>query len=64
MHVNNTDLSPVSSCTLHSRAIQSSMLTVKQTHNPHSETANSYPLIAPDVNPLCPVPLYSVSAYY
>ncbi|CAI9606522.1 unnamed protein product, partial [Staurois parvus] len=62
LYVNNTVLSPVSSCTLfcmalHSTAIQSSVLTVESTQH----TVN--PLIAPHVNPFLPSVISSVSAF-
>ncbi|CAI9560741.1 unnamed protein product [Staurois parvus] len=60
MYINNTDLFPVSSCILlctdlHSRAVQSSVLTVESTCTQHTvkpQTANS--LISPDVNHFLP----------
>ncbi|CAI9622635.1 unnamed protein product, partial [Staurois parvus] len=65
LYVNNTVLSPVSSCTLlcvalHSTAIQSSMLTVESTQ--HSLTVN--PLITPDVNPFLHSAISTVSVLF
>ncbi|CAI9561422.1 unnamed protein product [Staurois parvus] len=50
---------------LHSRTIQSSVLTVKHIHNPHSETPHTVnPLIAPDVNPFIPSAISTVSVLF
>ncbi|CAI9537272.1 unnamed protein product [Staurois parvus] len=56
---------PVSSCTLlcmalHSRAIQTNVLTMKQTHSPHTVK----PLINPDVNPFLPSVISTVSVLF
>ncbi|CAI9541506.1 unnamed protein product [Staurois parvus] len=59
--INNTDLSPVSSCTLcialHSRAIQSTHSLIVKQH-----TVN--PLIAPHVNPFLPSAISTVSVLF
>ncbi|CAI9591844.1 unnamed protein product [Staurois parvus] len=62
LYVNNTDLSPVSSCTLlcmvlHSRAIQS-------THNPIVKQHTANRLISPDVNPFLLSVINTVSVLF
>ncbi|CAI9537020.1 unnamed protein product [Staurois parvus] len=65
LHVNNTVLSTVSSCTLHSTTIQSSVLTVESTHTAYCETAHTeHPFIASDVNPFLPSAVTTVSGLF
>ncbi|CAI9553567.1 unnamed protein product, partial [Staurois parvus] len=59
--VNKTVLLPVSLGTLHSTAMQSSVLTMKHTHRTQY-TVN--PLLTPDVNPFLPSAISTVSVLF